>query len=395
MSSLRTLSTRRLLAACAAVVALGVAGAAIALAAGGGPVPSREPLAVAIRRALRAPQVAGVSARVTFRNHLIDAASVQGADPLLSGASGRLWIGSHGRLRLELQSDSGDVQVVSDGKTVFVSDPASNLAYRLALPPGHAHGHAAERSAVPSLAAIRRVLARLGARAHVGPATPSDIAGRPAYSVRVSPRRAGGLLAGAELAWDAVHGVPLRAAVYARGNDTPVLELTATHISFGSIPASTFAIPAPANATTVRLPAARRDHRSARRDRRHAALSAAATARKVRFPLSAPGSLAGRPRQSVRTIAWKGHPAALVTYGTGLGTIAVIERQGAAPVAPAAGRHGDGASLALPSVSINGSPGRELDTALGTVVEFERGGVGYLVAGSVSPADAKAAARGL
>src|SRR6185503_6678534 len=52
---------------------------------------SRSPLADAIHDALAAPQPAGVTARIDFTNHPVDAASLQGADPLLTGAKGRLW----------------------------------------------------------------------------------------------------------------------------------------------------------------------------------------------------------------------------------------------------------------------------------------------------------------
>ena len=51
----------------------------------------------------------------------------------------------------------------------------------------------------------------------------------------ISPKHDGGLLGAGELAWDATHGVPLRFAIYARAAHTPVLELKATDISFGSV----------------------------------------------------------------------------------------------------------------------------------------------------------------
>ena len=93
MSYLRHISTRRLLALCAAVVAiLAGSAAAIALASGGsGPTPPPKPLAQAVHDALAAPPVDGVTARISFTNHLIDSASLQGSDPLLTGAKGRLW----------------------------------------------------------------------------------------------------------------------------------------------------------------------------------------------------------------------------------------------------------------------------------------------------------------
>ena len=54
-----------------------------------------------------------------------------------------------------------------------------------------------------------------------------------------------------------------------------------------------------------------------------------------------------------------------------------------------------GRGLSLPTVSINGATGQELDTALGTMVRFTRDGVAYTVIGSVPSAAADAAARGL
>ncbi len=112
---LRTSSTRRLLGVIGGLIAVIAAGTALAFAAAGnGPVPKPKPLAVALRDALGAKQVQGISAHITFTDHLIDASSIQGAtDPLLQGGTGRLWLSpSQHRLRLELQSDSGDAQIV-------------------------------------------------------------------------------------------------------------------------------------------------------------------------------------------------------------------------------------------------------------------------------------------
>ena len=83
-------------------------------------------------------------------------------------------------------------------------------------------------------------------RVNLSGAQPTDVAGRAAYRVTVSPKHDGGLLGSAQLAWDATEGVPLQFAIYARGNTTPVLELKATSISYGSVPASDFNISPPA-----------------------------------------------------------------------------------------------------------------------------------------------------
>ena len=103
------------------------------------------------------------------------------------------------------------------------------------------------------------------------------------------------------------------------------------------------------------------------------------------FAVVAPDTLVGLPRQDVRLVGGK---TVLVVYGQGLGAIVVVER-----AADAAG--GPGALSALPSVSLDGVTAHELDTQLGTALEWTNGGVSYVLAGSVPPAAAEAAARAL
>jgi hypothetical protein len=395
MSYLRQISTRRLLAVCAAVVAvLAGSAAAIAIAAGGsGPTPPPKPLAQAVHDALAAPAVDGVTARISFTNHLIDSASLQGSDPLLTGATGRLWATAD-KLRLELQASSadgrgGDVQVLLDGDKLTVIDTGSNTVYRATLPRDH---QKTADEPVPSLARVQDALTHLTQKATLSGAQPSDVAGRPAYTVRISPRHDGGLLGGAEVAWDAEHGVPLRAAVYASGSADPVLELKATDISFGKVAAGDLVIPEPADAHVVDLnPSAA----GSGPDQHADVTGLAAVQAKVGFTIVAPDALVGLPRKDVRLVKLDGTPAALVTYGQELGGIAVLESPSKAQPQTQAQSGGDRGGLSLPKISINGASGQELDTALGTVVRFDRAGIGYIVAGSVPPTAAEAAARGL
>jgi hypothetical protein len=110
----------------------------------------------------------------------------------------------------------------------------------------------------------------------------------------------------------------------------------------------------------------------------------ASVAQRVPFALHAPRSLVGLQRQAVRLVDWGGTPAALAVYGQGLGAVVVLEQQAAGrPLLPAA----------LPSVSIDGSTGHELATALGTVLQFDRQGIRYTVIGSLPAAAAEAASR--
>jgi hypothetical protein len=94
----------------------------------------------------------------------------------------------------------------------------------------------------------------------------------------------------------------------------------------------------------------------------------------------------------VQAIEVDGQTAALVTYGKGLGGIAVIESKSSPEGESSMGGEGE---LGLPKVVIGNVKGEELDTALGSALRFSREGVDYIVLGSVPPAAIEAAARGL
>jgi outer membrane lipoprotein-sorting protein len=398
MSNLRRVPTSKLLVLCATVLAVLVLGVAIAnaIATSGSP-PPRTTLPRAIHGALTAPAPVGVSARIKFTSKLVDSSLLgEHASPLLTGASGRLWAAQGGRIRLELQSDRGDTQLVSDGHRFLFSDPSSNTVYTGALP---AHGQKREKKHAehkPSLGEIQKGLGRLGRFATViGPGR-EVVGGRSAYSVRVDPKHNSGLFGGIGAAWDAIRGVPLRLAVYARGVKAPVLELEATDISYGPVPASTFKVSPPAHSRLHRVAlASSSGHRERRRGARHKhaeAQGVAAVGKALPFHLSAPADIAGLHRTGVHLIgARKGQGAAGVVYGRPLlGGLVVIEHK-----VDKKSAKGGGLPQNLPKVRIGNVDGTELSTALGTLVSFERGGVDYTVVGPVGKAKAEEAARGL
>jgi outer membrane lipoprotein-sorting protein len=378
---LRRLPLSRLLLLCALVVVLGVSLTALASALGSGPTPPPKPLAEAVHDALAGGQpLEGVTAQIQWTDRLLEGASLAGggggeasqlsSSPLLSGASGRLWISKEGHIRLELQSERGDTQAYYDGKTVSVYDASSNTLYRY-TPSAHEHtssrsytcdeGEAKETclkfkaspDEAPSVAKIEDAISHLREHANVSGATPTDVAGRAAYTVRVSPKETGSLLGGAELSFDALNGVPLRAALYSTQSSAPALELAATSISYGPVESSVFQLTPPANATIKDVKLGEED-----------------------------GSESGEG----------GERPGVTKHGHGLSTIVVIEGK-------AKSEAGSGYSSPLPQdlpqVKIDGTTATELTTELGTLLSFERSGVQYLLAGAVEPGAVEAVAKGL
>ncbi len=408
---LRRLPISRLLLLCGVLIGVGVGATALATALGVGPTPQPKPLADAVHDALTAAPVEGVSAQIQLTNHLLEGANLASgggeasqltSSPLISGASGRLWISKEGHVRLELQSEKGDTQVYYDGHTLSMYDASTNTLYRYTPPKegagsGNAGGGEGWGSSggsasssgdgasssggsasssgdgtsssggasgsgsdapheIPSVAKVEEGIAHLEKHADVSGATPTDVAGQAAYTVQVSPKESGSLLAGAELSWDAVHGVPLRAAIYSTESAAPVLELAATSISYGPVEPSVFEFTPPANAKVEEV------------------------------VLPKPGEHQGSSSQDGE----HEHPN-VTMHGSGPGTIAVLEGKAKAGSSSQTSPLPEG----LQQVKINGVTASELPTELGTLLSFERSGVRYLIAGAVPPAAVEAVAKGL
>jgi outer membrane lipoprotein-sorting protein len=372
---LRRLPLSRLLLVCGLVVVLGISLTAIAFALSTGPTPPAKPLPEAIHEALAAPPVEGVSARIQLTDHLLEGANLAtdhpgsasssggggqlSSSPLLSGGAGRLWIAKDGRARLELQAEQGDTQIYYDGHTVSMYDASSNTLYQYAVPAheGDSDGSSGVSTATtphepPSVAKIEEAISHLR-HVNVSGATPTDIAGQPAYTVRVTPKEGGSLIGGAELSWDAVHGVPLRAAIYSSTSATPAIELQATEVSYGPVDGSVFDFKPPANAKVQEI--------------------------------TAPEGGAAKPDSS-------GERPKVTTHGHGIASVAVIEGK-----AKAGDANKSSSTLpeGLQKVKIGGIEASELPTELGTLLTFERSGVRYMLAGAVGPAALEAVAKGL
>jgi outer membrane lipoprotein-sorting protein len=355
---------------CGLVLVLGVSLTAIALALGSGPTPAPQPLADAVHQAFVAPPVEGVSARVQLTDHLLEGANLAtgsaggagglSSSPLLTGGSGRLWIAKDGRARLELQSEQGDTQIYYDGHTVSIYDASSNTLYRYTPKPMEATSPSSKAGAEgsahhepPSVAKIEEAISHLH-HVDVSGATPTDVAGQPAYTVRVTPKESGSMIAGAELSWDAVHGVPLRAAIYSTTSASPAIELAATEVSYGQVDGSVFNFKPPANAKV----------------------------QEIVLPSEEPGTSSKDTHDE--------HPN-VTTHGEGITSVAVIESKAKS------GAQGSSSPLpeGLQKVKINGVEATELPTELGTVLSFERAGLNYVLVGAVSPAAVEAVAKGL
>ncbi|MDX6450133.1 MAG: hypothetical protein QOH16_182 [Gaiellaceae bacterium] len=385
MKIFRTLSTARLIALAAVIVVVAAGGAfAVAATGGSGPTPAPKPLAQAVHDALAGQKPSGITADIGFTNTLFPSGAITGqaGSALMSSATGRLWVNQSGG-RLELQSAAGDAQIVWNQTKVTVYDATSNTAYTADLPKDSGTATTDTGSAVPTVDEITTFLTNLSKDWTVSSANPSNTGGQESYTVKVSPSHDGGLLGSAQLAFDALRGVPLKVAIYAQGSSSPVLALEATNVSYGDVPNSDVQVSPPAGAKVVDLSSQAQGGNGSSTP---PVTGLDAVTKAAPFTVVAPDTLVGLPRQDVRLVGGKN---VIAVYGQGLGAIVLVER------APDTGAKQASPLDALPQVTIDGVTGHELATQLGTVLTWDRTGVSYVLAGSLPSAAAEAAARSL
>jgi outer membrane lipoprotein-sorting protein len=390
MSFVRRLSTRSLIAVAVLALLLVSGGVAIAQSAlSNGSAPPAQPLDQAILSASQGQTPAGVTARIKFTNDLIGAGSLPNGmtSPLLSGATGRLWVQSGGNFRLELQSQNGDTEISGDGTSISVLDASTNTVYSYPLTKSTDTTQSKPAEGPLTLAKIDSVLSHLGTDLSIAGATPTTVAGQGAYETTLSPKHDGGLLGGLNVAFDALTGAPLKIGITAAGSSTPVLQLEVTDITYGAVANSDVSVTPPANAKVVNVGSATQNQGSGTGS--HTTISGLpAVQAAAGFTVTAPDTLVGLTQQDVRLVEWNGSKVALATYGKGLGAIVVAEL-------PATAKDPLSNLSQLPTISVNGSTGSELATALGTAISFKHGDVQTIVVGSVPAVSAESAAREL
>ncbi len=225
MKFLRTVSTRRLLATIAGLLVAVGGGTAIAVAASSaGPVPANKPLAQAVHDALAAKSVNGITRRrpvhqPSDRRIRASRDRTRSCRVRPAGSGSRATIACGSSCSPTVATRRWSSTTARSGSMTRWRRPSTRASCRRARarprprrPPSRTSFRPSRRSRPTSASWSKQI--------KLSGAIPSDVAGQAAYTVRVSPKHDGGLLGSAELAVDAVRGIPLRFAVYAK-NQAP------------------------------------------------------------------------------------------------------------------------------------------------------------------------------
>jgi outer membrane lipoprotein-sorting protein len=378
------------------VAALGIG--AVAAGARGEP-PERLTEQELLSRVSAAPENApDFSATLTAEQTLVPDGLLGASEGGDTGDSGprtvRVWRGGPNKLRAELQSENGDRVLVKNGDRLSVYDGASNTLETGEKPEGASNGASGLPGASPE--EIDEVLAQIAPSSKLTTGAPVEVAGRWAYPLTLEPRdKSLTLVERAEALVDAESYVPLRLEIYAEGRPDAVARYEARDFQVGPVPDARFQFETPPGATVER-PEPRYDradvHPEAVEPQKVTSVEEASEL--AGFPVEAlPEEPAGRKLEKIMVSG----DGAVLAYGSDWGTVILAEKAGdekADSLSQGAG--GQGGEVLIPAVDLGGGVvARELSTPVGTVLSWRDGGVSYTLAGSVSAAELREAARGL
>jgi outer membrane lipoprotein-sorting protein len=175
---------------------------------------------------------------------------------LTSAHTAKVYADGPTRERVQVLDQLAERDAVRNGSDLWTYDSSAHAVTHAALP-------SAAAAAVPNAAAVspdqlaQRLLAAAGPSTAVSLAQPATVAGHSAYTLVLTPKAAGTLVASVRIAVEAQTGLPLAVDVYAKGQDAAAFHAAFTQLTLAAPDASVFAFTPPAGAkvTQQQLPA--------------------------------------------------------------------------------------------------------------------------------------------
>jgi outer membrane lipoprotein-sorting protein len=164
-----------------------------------------------------------------------------------------LWAGGPRQLRVAVPVSFGETDLRVNGNQVWLWDSHSQTATHYVLPAGPkrqrvpAHRGIGAAPMTPQQVASK-ILAAIGPSTSLTVPGSTEVAGRSAYQLQISPRASQSLIDRVVIAVDAKTYVPLQVQIFARGVASPAFSLGFTSLSLTKPAASNFTFTPPAGA---------------------------------------------------------------------------------------------------------------------------------------------------
>jgi outer membrane lipoprotein-sorting protein len=316
---------------------------------------------------------------------------------LWASGSGEVWY-QDGMLRLQVGQGADQMIVGKNGHLLWVYSAQTNTATDYALPSDAGGTSQPHPAGSPGLnignlpSGVAGNLGQLLSMIKLN-VTQETVGGQAAYVLTVTPTAADTTIGSVNVAFDAKSYVPLRLQVFAKDPSALVLSAEFSNVSYDAIAASEFMPPATAKVVHGTLPAKTHSEQwqgNAQGQKAPTALSLKQAEAQAGFPLlTSSEPISGLAFQDAYVLrAGKAHgKVALLRYGSGAGTVVLVEGQLTAAQEQQALAMLTGLNLAKSATigTLKGSSvtGEQISTPLLNALVWRSGGVVHIVAGAV------------
>jgi outer membrane lipoprotein-sorting protein len=152
--------------------------------------------------------------------------------------------------RIAVPQSMSESDVVRNGGNAWLWDSSKNTVTHTAIP-AHAAKMAPKDPAAPPMTpaqAASQVLAKVGPTTTVSVDSNVTVAGHAAYQLVLAPKSTRSLIGQVRIALDGQNNAPLQVQVYAKGANSPAVQIGFTSVSFVRPAAANFAFSPPAGA---------------------------------------------------------------------------------------------------------------------------------------------------
>ncbi len=172
---------------------------------------------------------------------------------LLSDQTFKVWRSPDGK-RIAQILPSAERDVIATPTDLWAWDSQRFTAWHATVPSSATAAQSLSPADIDSI--VSKAIATVAPYADVTTAAPIEVAGRPAYVVRLTPAASSNTLVDRiDVAIDADTRVPLRFQIFAKGVADSVVDVAYADVSFGAVDPSIFSFTPPAGATIHQLTA--------------------------------------------------------------------------------------------------------------------------------------------
>ena len=175
---------------------------------------------------------------------------------LLTGShTARVFLDGPDKARVQVMDRMAERNAVRNGNDLWLYNSKDNSAAHAQLPADAADRHAARPDIVTTPEELSaRLLKKLDASTEVTVGPDTQVAGRAAYSLVLTPRSDVTLVDSIEIAVDGESGLPLGVDVNARGQAEPAFSVAFTSLTLGAPDSSIFSFTPPPGAAVEEIP---------------------------------------------------------------------------------------------------------------------------------------------